>query len=232
MQEKNSSLSIKNWALDDKPREKLINKGTAVLSDAELIAILIGSGNKNESAVELSKKILASVKNNLNELGKLSIAQLMVFKGIGEAKAVTITAALEIGRRRRGEEALKVVKITSSVDVFELLQPHLGELPHEEFWIVYVNNSNKVIHYSQISKGGITGTLVDVRLVFKKALELGAVGLILAHNHPSGTLVPSVADKQITEKLVKAAVALDIKVLDHLIITQKEYFSFADNTLL
>ncbi len=232
MQEISTSFSIKNWSDDDKPREKLVQKGKSILSDAELIAILIGSGSRNESAVELSKKILASVNNNLNELGKLSINQLMQFKGIGEAKAVTIVAALEMGRRRRGEDALKITKISSSKHVFELLQPQIGELPHEEFWIVYLNNSNKVMHKSQLSKGGITGTLVDVRLVLKQALELGAVGLILAHNHPSGTSRPSIADKAITAKLKNAAEALDIKVLDHLIITQKEYFSFADNNIL
>ena len=232
MQQKPSSFSIKNWSDDDKPREKLVQKGKSVLSDAELIAILIGSGSRNESAVELSKRILASANNNLNELGKLSIKQLMQFKGIGEAKAVSIAAALEIGRRRRGEEAQKITKINSSKNVFELLQPKMGELPHEEFWIVFLNNSNAVLQAGQLSKGGITGTLVDVRLVLKQALELGAVGLILAHNHPSGTLKPSEADKQITKKLKVASEALDIKVLDHIIITQKEYFSFADENIL
>ncbi len=232
MQRKSTSFSIKNWSDDDKPREKLVQKGRSVLSDAELIAILIGSGSRNESAVELSKKILASVGNNLNELGKLSIKQLQQFKGIGEAKAVSIAAALEIGRRRRGEEGRKITKISSSKNVFELLQPIIGELPHEEFWIIFLNNSNSVLQAGQLSKGGITGTLVDVRLVLKQALELGAIGLILAHNHPSGTLRPSEADKQITQKLKQASLALDIKVLDHLIITQKEYFSFADENIL
>ncbi|HLT52186.1 MAG TPA: DNA repair protein RadC, partial [Arenibacter sp.] len=228
MQEKPTSFSIKNWSDDDKPREKLVYKGYSVLSDAELIAILIRSGSPNESAVGLSKRILAAVDNNLNELGKLSLEQLKQFNGIGEAKAVSIMAALEIGRRRRGEEALKITRITSSKSVYELLQPKMGELPHEEFWIVYLNNSNKILFAGQQSKGGITGTLVDVRLVLKRALELGAVGLILAHNHPSGTLKPSEADKQITKKLKSASEALDIKILDHLIITHKEYFSFAD----
>ncbi|MEP3211007.1 MAG: DNA repair protein RadC [Maribacter sp.] len=232
MQQKLKSLSIKNWSDDDKPREKLVQKGRGILSDAELIAILIGSGSRNESAVQLSKRILASVSNNLNELGRLSIKQFMEFKGIGEAKAVTIAAALEIGRRRRGEDAQKITKIESSQNVFELLQPIMGELHHEEFWIIFLNNSNKVLHRAQLSKGGITGTLVDVRLVMKQALELGAVALILAHNHPSGTLQPSKADRQITQKLIIAAEALDIKVLDHLIITQKEYFSFADEGVL
>ncbi|MCF7569551.1 DNA repair protein RadC [Sabulilitoribacter arenilitoris] len=232
MQDKPSSFSIKNWAQDDQPREKLLYKGKRVLSDAELVAILIGSGNREESAVALCKRILAAVDNNLSKLGKLSVEELMAFKGIGEAKAITITAALELGRRRRGEEALKKNKITSSASVFELMQPIIGELKHEEFWIIYLNNSNKIIQKSQLSKGGITGTLVDVRLVLKNALQVGATGLILAHNHPSGTLKPSEADKQITNKLKTAAQILDIKVLDHLIITEKAYFSFADETLL
>ena len=232
MAEKPTSFSIKNWSQDDQPREKLRDKGKAALSDAELVAILIGSGNRNESAVDLCKRILGSVNNNLNELGKLSLKQLMDFKGIGEAKAITIAAAMELGRRRRGEEALHKMKITSSISVFELMQPVLGDLPHEEFWIIYLNNSNKVIQKQQLSKGGITGTLVDVRLVLKMALELGATGIILAHNHPSGTLKPSEADKQITQKLKHAGESLDIKVLDHLIITEKAYFSFADENML
>ncbi|MBO0343407.1 MAG: DNA repair protein RadC [Bacteroidota bacterium] len=232
MQEKLASFSIKHWADDDRPREKLVQKGSSVLSDAELIAILIGSGSRDESAVELSKRILASVDHNLNELGKLSVNQLMRFKGIGEAKAVTIAAALEMGRRRRLEDTTKITKIKSSHDVFELLYPLIGELPHEEFWIVYLNNSNKVVHKAQLSKGGITGTLVDVRLVLKQALELGAVGIILAHNHPSGAMEPSGADKQITHKLKVASEALDIKILDHLILSQNEYLSFADQGIL
>ena len=232
MQEKPKSFSIKNWSDDDKPREKLVCKGRSVLSDAELIAILIGSGSRSESAVELSKRILASVDNNLNELGRLSVKQLMAFKGIGEAKAVTIAAALEVGRRRRGEDSLKIEKIGSSKDAFHLLQPIMGDLEHEEFWILYLNNSNKVLKKTQMSKGGITGTLVDVRLVIKETLELGAVAIILAHNHPSGTLRPSTADKQITEKIKGACETMDIKVLDHLIITQKTYYSFADENML
>lgn len=232
MSKNSNSFSIKNWSQDDQPREKLRDKGRASLSDAELIAILIGSGNKTESAVALSQRILASADYNLSELGKLSIKQLMAFKGIGEAKAIAIAAAMELGRRRRGEEALEKKKISSSVSVFELMQPIIGELPHEEFWIVYVNNSNKVIQKQLLSKGGITGTLVDVRLVLKNALEFGATGLILAHNHPSGTLKPSEADQQLTKKLKNAAESLDIKVLDHLIITEKAYFSFADENLL
>lgn len=232
MKEYNPSFSIKYWSEDDRPREKLLLKGKNALSNAELIAILIRSGSRDESAVALSKRILASVEINLNELGKLSVKDLMEFKGIGEAKALTIIAALELGRRRRGEEALEKKKITSSSSVFELMQPIIGELPHEEFWIVYLNNSNKVLQKLQLSKGGITGTLVDVRLVLKTALQIGAVGLILTHNHPSGTLVPSQADKNITQKLKIASESMDIKVLDHLIITEKAYFSFADENLL
>ena len=232
MQEKIVPFSIKNWSEDDQPREKLLQKGRSALSDAELIAILIGSGNRNESAVDLSKRILAFANNNLNELGKLSIKQLTEFKGIGEAKAITIVAAMELGRRRRIEEALEKNQISSSANAFELLQPIIGELPHEEFWIIYLNNSNKVIQTIQLSKGGITGTLVDIRLALKVALEVVATSIILAHNHPSGTLNPSEADKQLTQKLKTASESLDIKILDHLIITEKAYFSFADQGLL
>ena len=232
MKEYKPSFSIKQWSEDDRPREKLLLKGKNALSHAELIAILINSGNREESAVALSQRILASVAINLNELGKLSVKDLMKFKGIGEAKAITILAALELGRRHRGEEALEKKKITSSSSVFELMQPIIGELPHEEFWIVYLNNSNKVLQKIQLSKGGITGTLVDIRLVLKTALQIGAIGLILTHNHPSGTLVPSQADKNITQKLKIASESIDIKVLDHLIITEKAYFSFADENLL
>ncbi len=227
-----SNLSIKKWAEDDRPREKLLQKGKLSLSDSELIAILIGSGSRNESAVELSKKILSSTQNNLSALGKLSIAQLCKFKGIGPAKAVIITAALELGRRRRLEEAMELKKITSSHSVFEIMQPVIGELGHEEFWIIYLNNSNKVIEQFQISKGGITGTLVDVRITLKKALEVGAVSLILVHNHPSGNIRASEADKQLTNKLKTAAESLDIKVLDHIIVTEKSYLSFADEGML
>ena len=227
-----NSFPITNWAEDDKPREKLMLKGKSALSDAELIAILIGSGSRNESAVELSKRILSSVDNNLNALGKLSITQLTTFKGIGEAKAISIAAAMELGRRRRGEEALELQKITSSKSIFELMQPIIGELSHEEFWVLYLNNSNKVISKSQLSKGGITGTVVDVRLVFKTALEMGATSVVLCHNHPSGALKASDADKQITKKLKVAGESLDIKVLDHLIVTENNYFSFSDEGIL
>ena len=227
-----ASFPITNWNEDDKPREKLILKGKQALSDAELIAILIGSGSRNESAVQLSQRILSSVDNNLNTLGKMSIQQLMTFKGIGEAKAIAILAAMELGRRRRAEEALELQKITSSKSIYELMQPIIGELAHEEFWIIYLNNSNKVLSKSQLSKGGITGTLVDVRLVFKTVLEIGAVSIILCHNHPSGMLKPSEADKQITQKIKQAGESLDIRVLDHLIVAETHYYSFADEGIL
>jgi DNA repair protein RadC len=220
-------FAIRDWSEDDKPREKLMSKGKDALSDAELLAILIGSGSRNESAVALSQRILATAKN-LNTLGKMSISQLIKFKGIGQAKAISIVAALELGRRQRTEEAVKLQKITSSKAVFEIMQPIIGELPHEEFWVLFLNNSNKVIYKSQLSKGGIAGTLVDIRLVFKIALENGATGLILCHNHPSGELKPSNADKQITQKIKTAGEILDVKVLDHLIITESKYYSFVD----
>ncbi|QZK89523.1 DNA repair protein RadC [Flavobacterium sp. CHNK8] len=227
-----TNFPITNWSEDDRPREKLMLKGKSALSDAELIAILIGSGSRNESAVDLSKRILSSVDNNLNALGKLSLAQLTTFKGIGEAKAIAIIAALELGRRRRAEDTVELKKVTSSKVIFEIMQPIIGELPHEEFWIIFLNNSNKIIAKSQLSKGGITGTLVDVRIVFKIALENGATALILCHNHPSGTLVPSDADKHITKKLKQAGESLEIKVLDHLIVTENSYFSFADEGII
>ena len=223
---KSSSFSIKHWSPGDQPREKLKVQGKNTLSNAELVAIVIGSGNSSESAVVLCQRILLSVDNNLSELGKLSIRQLMKFK------AISIVAALELGRRRRGEVALKRLQITSSKSVFEYMQPMIGELPHEEFWIIYLNNSNKVIQINQLSKGGITTTVVDIRLVLKAALEVGATSIILAHNHPSGTLQPSKSDKQLTDKLIIASKSLDIQVLDHLIITEKAYFSFMDEKLL
>ncbi len=223
-----SNFPITNWSEDDKPREKLMLKGKDALSDAELIAILIGSGSRDESAVDLSKRILSSI-GGLNSLTKLSISQLMKFKGIGEAKAITIISALELGRRRRKlDDAPELKKITSSKIAFEIMRPIIGELFHEEFWVLFLNNSNKVIAKSQLSKGGITGTIVDVRIVYKLAIENGATGLILCHNHPSGSLKPSDADKQITRKLKLAGDSLDVKVLDHLIITESKYYSFVD----
>jgi DNA repair protein RadC len=223
-----SFFPITNWSEDDKPREKLMLKGKSVLSDAELIAILIGSGSRNESAVDLSKRILASVDHNLNGLGKLSIAQLMNFKGIGEAKAISIIAAMELGRRRRNEDVIELTKITSSKAVFDVMQPIIGELPHEEFWVLFLNNSNKILFKTQLSKGGMTGTVVDVRIVFKVAFEQNAVAIILTHNHPSGKLQASDADIQITKKIKTAGQQLDIPVLDHIIITETGYYSFVD----
>ena len=219
---------INQWAEDDRPREKFLLKGKSSLSDSELLAILIGSGSRNESAVQLCQRILASSQNNLNLLGKLSIQQLMNFKGIGEAKAISIAAALELGRRRREEEVIELKKITSSKAVFEIMQPLIGELPHEEFWVLFLNNSNKVIYKTQISKGGITGTVVDIRIVFKLALEHNTTSIILSHNHPSGKLQASEADIQITKKIKEAGKNLDIQVLDHVIITEKSFFSFVD----
>jgi len=225
-------LTIKSWALDDRPREKLVSKGRSVLSDAELIAILIGSGNREETAVALSKRILQTVQGNLNVLAKLSVEKLTEFKGIGLAKAISIITALELGKRKQLESTLERPKITSSRDVALTMQVIIGHLEHEEFWVLYLNNSNKIVAKVQISKGGLTATLVDVRLVFKSALEVAAVGIIVCHNHPSGKLQPSTADKQLTSKIKAAGITLDIKLLDHLIITEKAYFSFADEGLL
>ena len=226
------SISIKNWSPDDRPREKLIQEGSRALSHSELLAILIGSGNRHESALELSKRIMARVDHSLIDLGKLTLNELMKFDGIGQAKAVTILAALELGRRRSSDNGIKTFQIKSSKHVYDLMLPILGELNHEEFWILYLNNSNKIIQKYQSSKGGITGTLVDIRLVLKHALEYHATAVILVHNHPSGALKPSVADKQLTKKMQLACSSLDLKVLDHVIITEKAYFSFADEGLL
>jgi len=223
---------INQWAEDDRPREKFLLKGKAALSDSELLAILIGSGTRNESAVQLCQRILAAANNNLNQLGKLSIKQLMEFKGIGEAKAISIAAALELGRRRRSEDAVEFDKITSSKAVFNIMQPIIGELLHEEFWVLFLNNSNKVIHKAQLSKGGITGTIVDTRIIFKTALEYNAISLILTHNHPSGKLLASDSDKDITRKLQLAGKQMEIMILDHVIITESSYYSFADEGIL
>jgi DNA repair protein RadC len=226
------SFSIKNWSQDDQPREKLRDKGPRSLSDAELIAILIGSGSVQESAVDLSKRILASVNHDLQKLGKLSTAQLMTFKGIGEAKAIKIAAAMELSCRRRETTQKKSDKINSSRSVFEIMNPLLGYLSHEEFWVLYLNNSHKILAKTQMSKGGMTGTIVDVRIVLKQALEHSASALVLVHNHPSGALEPSKSDIHLTKKFTLAAESLDIKVLDHIIVTEKNYFSFADESLL
>lgn len=226
--ENHSSLSIKDWAVEDRPREKLIKKGVQSLSDAEIIAILIGSGSRNESAVELSKKVLKSANNNLNELGKLNIPDLTKMKGIGEAKAITILAALELGRRRKISEIITKKKITQSKDIFELFQPILGDLPHEEFWILLLNRSNRIIEKLKISQGGVSGTVIDIKIILKQAIEKLASSIILCHNHPSGNRNPSNADDSITKKLKRGADLLDIQILDHIIVADLEYFSYAD----
>lgn len=226
-----TSFPIRHWSEDDRPREKLLERGAASLSDAELLAILLGSGSARESAVDLAKRILAHF-TGLNALGKSSAPQLLAFKGIGPAKAVTLLAAMELTKRRKSESVPELTKITSSASVFSLMQPVLGELPHEEFWILYLNNSNKIIAKAQLSKGGITGTVVDVRLLYKNAIGHGATGIILCHNHPSGALSPSQADRDITKKIKSAGEHLDIKLLDHLIITEEHYYSFADEGIL
>ena len=226
------SFSIKNWSQDDQPREKLRDKGPRALSNAELIAILIGYGTVQETAVDLSKRILASVHHDLQSLGKLSLTQLMSFKGIGEAKAIKIAAAMELSFRRSETRQKKLDKIHSSKSVFEMMSPLLGHLPHEEFWVLFLNNSNKILAKTQLSKGGMTSTIVDVRIVMKQALEHSATAIVLVHNHPSGALTPSKSDNRLTEKFKFAAESLDIKVLDHIIVTEKAYFSFADERLI
>ncbi|RRA96060.1 RadC family protein [Paenimyroides viscosum] len=232
MSNEDTYFSIKHWSEDDQPREKLLYKGKAALSDAELVAILIGSGSRNESAVDLCKRILQQNNNQLHQLQKQSIQQLMQFKGIGEAKAITIVAALELAKRLQLSETKELTKIGSSADVCKLMQPLIGDLPHEEFWCLLLNNSNKVIYKFQLSKGGLTQTVVDIRMLFKTVLEHLATAIILVHNHPSGQLLASGADKDITQKIKQAGTTLDIKLLDHLIITATDYLSFADEGIL
>lgn len=227
-----NNLSIKQWAMEDRPREKLLAKGIAALTDAELIAILIGSGTRDETAVDIAKRILGSVENDLNELGKKQVTDLKKIKGIGEAKAITIIASLELGRRRKLATLKDKTQITSSSDIYNLFQPVIAELPHEEFWAVYLNRSNKIIEKTKLSQGGVAGTVIDIKLVLKNALQLLASSIIVCHNHPSGNLQPSQADKDITTKLAKAANLLDIKVLDHIIVVEDNYYSFADNNLM
>lgn len=224
--------TIKDWNEEDRPREKLLQRGETALTDAELLAILLGTGNREETAVALARRILRDVDDSLSALARKSITEFQQYKGIGAAKAVTLMAALELGRRRRAEHANKQTKIRSSKDVFNRMQPILSDLPHEEFWVLYLNNANVVLHSEKHTQGGLTGTLVDSRIVLKQALLLGAVALILVHNHPSGTLVASQSDKALTKKMQNAARTLDIKVLDHLIVTEKAYFSFADENML
>jgi DNA repair protein RadC len=226
------SLKITDWAVEDRPREKLIQYGTSGLSDAELLGILISSGTKNKSAVDLGRELLSRAENNLNTLGKLSIAEITTIHGIGNARAVTIAAALELGRRRKLSEIPVVIQIKCSKDVADIFQPILSDLPHEEFWILYLNRSNKVISRMKLSQGGISGTVTDVRMVMKKAVEYLASGIIVCHNHPSGNLNPSESDTKITQKIREAGNLLDIQLLDHLIISDKDYYSFADNGLI
>ena len=232
MEPKPYKASIKQWAEEDRPREKLLLKGKSVLSDAELIAIIIGSGTPTISAVDLSKQILHSVDNNLNRLAKLSVNDLMKFKGIGEAKAINIVSALELGRRRKEAEPHKVQKISCSKDAYEIIRPFLQDLSHEEFWILLLDRANQLIKPVSISQGGVAGTVSDPKIIFKHALEALASGVILVHNHPSGNLNPSPADREITQKLVEGGKLLDIKVLDHLIISHRGYYSFADEGIL
>lgn len=225
-------LTIKQWAEDDRPREKLLLKGKHALSDAELLALLIGSGNKEETAVELARRVLQHHHNNLNKLARLTVAELMQFKGIGEAKAIAIVAALELGSRRELTQASEQEKITSSHDCYQLFKPILASLPHEEFWVLYLNRANKIIEKCPISKGGITGTVADIRLIFKRALENYATSLILAHNHPSGNLTPSQEDIKLTHKIQDAGRMLDILLIDHIIVSENGYHSFADAGML
>ena len=223
---------IREWSIDDRPREKMLIKGEQSLSNAELLALLIGSGNQGESAVHLMQRLLASVENNMAKLHKMALEKLMDWKGIGPAKAVKIKAALEIGKRIQLETPMEQLNCNQSKDAYRLFQPVLSFLEHEEFWVAYLNQQNRVIIHQCLSKGGIASTTVDVRLVLKKALEVGATALILAHNHPTGNLVPSQADRQLTAKIRKAAKVIDIQLLDHLIVSENGYFSFADENIL
>lgn len=226
-----NNLTIKQWASEDRPREKLLSKGIETLSDAELIAILLSTGTKKQSAVDLGKLILASVDNNLHLLGKQSVKNLTKIDGIGEAKAITIIAALELGKRRKKAD-LERVKVNNSETVFEIFQPLLGDLAHEEFWALYLNRSNSVIDKERISTGGVAGTVIDNKIILKHAIEKLSSSIILIHNHPSGNTQPSENDKNITNKIKHAAQYMDINILDHIIIGDTKYFSFADEGLL
>lgn len=224
-------MSIKFLAEDDRPREKFLLKGKDAVSDAELLAIIMGSGNREESAVDLARKILNDYKNNWHELSKASLSDLMDYKGIGEAKAISIATTLEIGRRRASQNTLQRKKVTCSRDAFEVLHPFISDLSTEEFWAIYLNQNNKVLATLKLTQGGISQSIVDVRILFKKALELSATGIIVAHNHPSGNLTPSQADRIITDKIRQAGKIMSVEMLDHLIITQNDYYSFKDEGL-
>lgn len=230
--EKTGKLSIKNWAEADRPREKLLEKGRNALSDAELIAILLGSGNKELTAVELAQKILHHADNDLNKLGKLSIKELMQHKGVGEAKAISIAAALELGRRRKETESKQKTVIKSSKDAYEFIAPFLSDLHHEEFWTIYLSRNNSVIYYAKIGQGGLNATIADIRIILKTAIEHLASGIIICHNHPSGNNKPSDTDKLLTQKIKEAAKLMDINLLDHIIFAENSYFSFADEAKL
>ena len=226
------STSIKNWATDDRPREKLISKGAEALSNSELLAILLNTGSKNKSAVELSKEILKLGQDNLNELGKLSIADFKKVKGIGEAKSIIIAAALELGRRRHASSALEKIVVKSSKDIAQYLQATLKDYSYEVFAVIFLNRANKINHFEIISKGGITGTVADPRVILKKALEEDATSIVLCHNHPSGNLKPSQADEVLTKKIKEAAGYFDIKIIDHIIVSEDGFYSFADEGIL
>jgi DNA repair protein RadC len=226
-------LSIKQWAVDDRPREKLLNHGARIMSEAELIGILLGSGTRELSAIELARNVLLKGDNNLLELGKLSVNELTEIRGIGEAKAVTLIAALELGRRRGNVLPSEKPKVTSSKQAFDIFQSLFYDLHHEEFWVAFLNRSNLLIERNQISQGGLSGTVTDIRILMRKALELRASNVIICHNHPSGNIVPSQQDRKITQKINNAASLFDIKLLDHLIIgNTSKYFSFADEGIL
>ena len=227
-----NSGTIQSWAEEDRPREKLMLKGKAALSEAELIAILINSGTVDLTAVDVAKIILKSVDNNLNELARLSIKDLSKFRGIGEAKAISVIAALELGRRRKEQDRPIRAKVTCSRDAYNEMIPHLIDKPHEEFWILLMNRANEILRPVHISTGGVSGTVADPKLIFKQAIEHLASSMILFHNHPSGNLTPSQADKDLTKKLKDSGRLLDIPVLDHLIFTDKAYYSFADEGIL
>jgi len=224
--------SIKNWATEDRPREKMLEKGRETLSDAELIAILIGSGNSNESAVDLSRRILRDVDDNLIQLSQLNINDLTRYNGIGEAKAVSILAALELGRRRRFAEASTQAFIKNSKDAFEYFYMRMADIEHEQFWVMLLNPANKVIKLAKVSDGGINGTSADPKRIFKIALENNATAIMLCHNHPSGNVLPSESDKTLTRNIINGGKLLEIKILDHIIIGIDKYFSFADSGLI
>jgi len=229
MEQYSNRLTIRNWAEEDRPREKLLLKGKNALSDAELLAILLGSGNVQESAVDLAKKILAAAGDNLIELSRLGIRELEAFKGIGNAKAILIIAAMELGKRRIEAEVIVKEKITNSKDAYEIFRSRIGDQPYEEFWIILLNKANKVIRKCSISEGGVSGTVVDPKKIFKIALDYRASSIILGHNHPSGNIQPSDADHKITRKIKEAGIMLDVAVLDHIIIGDDAYYSFADD---